>query len=93
MEIEFKNRVSNRQPIYEMNKKEIDWIKENSIHLKSYFRKFIPHKFNGIWETEYEIDYVGKNIKQQFVKQKSKSNKKSFRLIKLRNNLLQLQVR
>ena len=71
-----------------MNEKEIYRIKENRIHLKNYFRKFLPHRCNGIWETEYEIDYVGKNIKQKFVKQKSKSNKKNFHIDKVKKQFI-----
>ena len=88
MEIEFENRVSNRQPIYEMNEREIDRIKENSIHLQNYVRKFNPKKCNGIWETDYEIDYVGKNIKHQFEKQRSKCNKKVFQVDKVKKQFI-----
>ena len=88
LEMEFINRVSNGQPIYEMNKKEINQIKENRIYLKNYSRKFIAHKCNGIWETEYEIDYVGKNIKHQFEKQRSKCNKKVFQVDKVKKQFI-----
>ena len=88
LEIEFKNREGNRQPIYEMNINEIYRIKENSIHLKNYYRKFIANRCNGIWETEYEIDYVGKNIKRQFFKQKSKSNKNRFHIDKVKKQFI-----
>ena len=62
LEHELKHRVSNRQPIYEINKNDLNRIKENIVHLKNYSRNFLKNKYNGICETEYEIDYLGKNV-------------------------------
>ena len=88
LENELKHRVSNRQPIYEINKNEFNWIKENIVHLKNYSRNFLTNKYKGICETEYEIDYLGKNVKQQFEKQKCKSNKNEFQIDKVKKKFI-----
>merc|ERR1712032_801366 len=81
-------RKNNKQPLYEITLKEMKRIRDNNIHLRNYSRKFMEYKCNGIWETHYEIDYVGKNVKQQFNKQRCKSNTNMFQMNQVKNNFL-----
>ena len=63
-------------------------IRDNNIHLRNYSQTFMEYKCNGIWETEYQIDYVGKNVKQQFNKQRCKSNRNMFQMNQVKKNFL-----
>ena len=78
IEEDFHKKTGNKQPLYELDLHEIRLIEQNNLHLTNYSRKWFPDICKGISRTTYDISHIGINIRNEFQKQKTKSNGNNF---------------